>query len=286
MHGKTTVWRIRTPSKGASSHAFTLVELLVVIAIIAILAALLLPALANSKMQAKQTACLNNIKQTTAAGLMYMSDGDNVFPYNDPGLPGYDPNVVQSWEESINYYGGIDQVRLCPSTSEPAPPLPTSSVLGRANLAWVYADAANPPITGSYALNGWICQDITPYPPVAPYLQYFFRKPSSVQKPSQTPLFFDATFEIGWPIESDTAASDLYAGQTNVSNLRMAMACCTILRHGGRTASSSVPYKSGQPLPGAINMSFDDGHGELVKLQNLWTYTWHLNWNPAKVKGP
>ena len=32
-------------------------------------------------------------------------------------------------------------------------------------------------------------------------------------------------------------------------------------------------------------MGFDDGHVELVKLKNLWTYTWHLNWNPAKVKG-
>jgi len=61
---------------------------------------------------------------------------------------------------------------------------------------------------------------------------------------------------------------------------------CTILRHGGPTASSSVLYKSGNPLPGAINMSFDDGHGELVKLQNLWTYTWHLNWNPPKSKAP
>ena len=64
------------------------------------------------------------------------------------------------------------------------------------------------------------------------------------------------------------------------------MGCCTILRHGRRTATGSVSYKSGNPIPGAINMSFDDGHGELVKLQNLWTYTWHLNWNPAAVKGP
>jgi hypothetical protein len=31
---------------------------------------------------------------------------------------------------------------------------------------------------------------------------------------------------------------------------------------------------------------FADGHGELVKLQNLWTFYWHLNWNPALVKGP
>jgi prepilin-type processing-associated H-X9-DG protein len=63
------------------------------------------------------------------------------------------------------------------------------------------------------------------------------------------------------------------------------MGCCTILRHGGPTAGSSVPWQSGQPLPGAINMSFTDGHGELVKLPNLWNYCWHLNWNPALVTG-
>ena len=65
------------------------------------------------------------------------------------------------------------------------------------------------------------------------------------------------------------------------------MACCTILRHGGRTATASVPYTSGQPLPsGGINMGCDDGHVEYCKLTNLWTYYWHLNWNPALVKGP
>ena len=64
------------------------------------------------------------------------------------------------------------------------------------------------------------------------------------------------------------------------------MGCCTIIRHGGRTASSSVPWTQGQPLPGAINMCFTDGHGELVKLPNLWNYYWHLNWKPALVTGP
>ena len=89
------------------------------------------------------------------------------------------------------------------------------------------------------------------------------------------------------PLEPDKAASDFYVGQNPPDSYqRDGMGCCTILRHGGRTASSTVPYKSGQPLPGAINMSFSDGHCELVKLQNLWAYYWHLNWNPAQVKGP
>ncbi len=121
------------------NQGFTLIELLVVIAIIAILMAVLLPALAAVRLQAKRIGSASNMRQIGLAMEMYAEANEGFFPESAHGHTGGDAHH-HSWIHSLApYLGDVNEVRICPADPE-----------GRRRLEMGLT---------SYLLNGYIVID-------------------------------------------------------------------------------------------------------------------------------
>ena len=260
--------------RGVSHPAFTLIELLVVIAIIAILAAMLMPALAKGKDKAKSINCISNLRQWGVQWNLYTSDFNDAFPTGQDVGGGLDINARSAWFNALQRkVGERKQLLTCPYTTE-ANPDPNTEFGG---LKYAYKMPVSPDNIheayengelASYGANLWIYNartDIQGRP-----REYHWGKITTAKKPTETPLMLDAMWRGGGPWYGDRAAFAPAAKpgvSTGDPNREMEHFCTP--RHGSGKRTQAV---------------FFDGSARALKVKTLWSLKWHREWDQNYYK--
>jgi prepilin-type N-terminal cleavage/methylation domain-containing protein len=257
-------------------RGFTLIELLVVIAIIAILMAILMPSLSRVRDQARQINCSANLRQWNLVFNMYAGENDGKF-FSGTDASGYWwvlqlQEKEQDWRQNETWF--------CPTATKPiyvensSTPSPTLNIysawgiftaangLAPASRAWngkTYVMNDNG-FNGSYSLNGYMLS----VPATGTFeggvpAKYGYRNINDVKNASNVPVMMDGLRFDTWPLESQAPApkeEDAW-GSNNMGRV-------CINRHRGFT-----------------DVGFMDWSVRKVGLKELYTLTWHKNWNES-----
>jgi prepilin-type N-terminal cleavage/methylation domain-containing protein len=244
-------------------EGFTLIELLVVIAIIALLMAILMPALARVKEQARTTGCLANLRQWNFVSAMYTEDNDGKF-WSGYGSTGY----WWPWQlERRLLDWKMNKTWFCPTAKKPiidenGVQIPTFNIFNAWGIFKGSHGGRNAPpdgVAGSYSINGYLLTIPTD-------AAFYGGKPASdgwrtpsVAGASNVPLFVDALRFDLWPLETELPAEYEFAAWSSNE-----MARCCINRHVGFVSCSFLDYSAGK-----------------VGLKELWTLKWHKSFNTS-----